>query len=541
MANNKWDKQHLINLGLTQRQIDSIFDTAAKEAAAIGVSLDNFNPNNPFSFTNHPETKARIEKLIKSLQNKLETVVVNGTRSSWTLANNKNNALCDRVFGVNKYKLTKAQERKYYNNNDKALEAFIKRKTAGLNISDRVWNYSDQFKTEIEMGLDLGIRNGLSAVEMARDLKKYLKEPEKLFRRVRDEHGKLQLSKSAKAYNPGRGAYRSSYKNAMRLARTENNMAYRTSDHERWQQLDFVVGIEIRLSNNHTLNGEPFTDICDVLQGKYPKDFKFTGWHPQCRCHAISILKTQEEMMKDNERIMNGDEPSIESKNTIKDVPEKFKKWVVDNKDRIEAAEKRGTLPYFLKDNKSLTCNILEISDSIKSKWKNEFQKIGVSDFIMKAGDENYAKWINEGISELTDLRYDIPEIIGISKEAFKDTNALAYFDHATNALVFNGNYSSEELIELAKIQYDIGYFSTNNKYHIVRHEIGHWLHSNKSNEIFQKLQNSNLSFNFVEKEVSRRATEDVFEFCAEVFAGLINGRKYSKVVMNLYKELGGI
>ena len=53
------------------------------------------------------------------------------------------------------------------------------------------------------------------------------------------------------------------------------------------QQLDFILGIEVHLSNNHTcLNAkgepEPFYDICDELQGRYPKDFKFTGWHPLC-------------------------------------------------------------------------------------------------------------------------------------------------------------------------------------------------------------------------------------------------------------------
>jgi hypothetical protein len=76
-------------------------------------------------------------------------------------------------------------------------------------------------------------------------------------------------------------------------------MAYRTSDYTRRQQLDFVVGIEVRLSNNHTINGVPFTDICDDLKGKYPKTFKFTGWHPLCRCYAVSVLKTEEEMDAD--------------------------------------------------------------------------------------------------------------------------------------------------------------------------------------------------------------------------------------------------
>ncbi|MBR3455746.1 MAG: hypothetical protein IKH26_10515 [Bacteroidaceae bacterium] len=44
----------------------------------------------------------------------------------------------------------------------------------------------------------------------------------------------------------------SSYKNARRLAATECNTAYRTADHERWQQMDFVVGQEVHLSGNHT-------------------------------------------------------------------------------------------------------------------------------------------------------------------------------------------------------------------------------------------------------------------------------------------------
>jgi hypothetical protein len=343
---NKWDKQHLRNLGLTQRQIDKIFDTVLKEAAAIGASLHNVNPDKPFSFADYPATKARIEKLIKSLQNDMITAIVNGIRSEWTLANNKNNALCDFVFGDNKGRLSKALERKYYSNNSKALEAFIERKNAGLKLSDRVWNYTNRFKTEIEMGIDLGLRGGLPATEIARDLKQYLKYPNKLFRRVRDEHGQLHLSKAAKAFHPGAGVYRSSYKNALRLARTETNIAYRTSDYTRWQQLDFVVGIEIGLSNNH-----PVADICDELKGKYPKDFKFTGWHPQCRCHALSILKTEEEMAADNKRIMNGEEPLSDSVNTAKDVPEDFKKWVTDNSDRIAKAEKRGALPYFIKDN----------------------------------------------------------------------------------------------------------------------------------------------------------------------------------------------
>lgn len=169
-----------------------------------------------------------------------------------------------------------------------------------------------------------------------------------MFRRVRDEHGQLQLSKRAKAYHPGQGVYRSSYKNARRLAATETNIAYRTSDHLRWQQMDFVVGIEIHLSNNHTLNGKPFHDICDDLAGKYPKDFKFTGWHPHCRCFATSILKTPEEIEEDTRRIMNGEGTTNKSVNSIRELPKVFTDWAEKNEER---AKQGRSLPYFIQDN----------------------------------------------------------------------------------------------------------------------------------------------------------------------------------------------
>lgn len=355
---NKWDSRHMKDLERYARQIAAIYQSAVREAAAIGVSVADFNPDKPFSFADYPSTQARINKLLNSLKTDIQTVVLNGVDAEWTLANNKNNELANRVFGQYAKNLTPAQSRRYFSNNDDARRAFIERKTAGLKLSDKVWKYTDQFKAEIEMGIDLGLRSGMSADELSRDLRQYLQQPQKLFRRVRDEHGALQLSKQAAAYHPGAGVYRSSYKNARRLAATETNLAYRTADHTRWQQLDFVVGIEVRLSNNHTLNGVPFTDICDDLAGRYPKNFKFTGWHPLCRCHAVSILKTPEEMEADNERIMNGEAIDGDSVNRVSDMPKQFKAWIKENDDRIARANERGTLPYFLKDNRGLWADL---------------------------------------------------------------------------------------------------------------------------------------------------------------------------------------
>jgi len=138
--------------------------------------------------------------------------------------------------------------------------------------------------------------------------------------------------------------------NARRLAGTEINMAYRTSDFTRRNQLDFIVGIEVHLSNNHNCKGIPngqFYDICDEIQGKYPKTFKFVGWHPNCRCYTTTILKTDEEIMQDLKRRKQG-KPPVKSVNEVNDVPEGFKNWVADNQERIASAK---SLPYFLKDN----------------------------------------------------------------------------------------------------------------------------------------------------------------------------------------------
>nr|UWF86649.1 MAG: minor capsid protein 2 [Bacteriophage sp.] len=346
---NKYDKEHMENLSAYEQEVDRLYRQIIQQAATIGISISgDFNPDKPFSFDDYPTIKKRVEKLLSALQSGLSAVILNGIDAEWTLANNKNSELSRMVFGDNIGRLTEEQYRRYFSTNDNARIAFKERKENGLNLSDRVWRYTNQFKDEIELALDLGIRSGLSADEMTQDLRDYLRYPDKLFRRVRDEHGQLQLSKRAAAFHPGQGVYRSSYKNARRLAATETNMAYMTADYERWQQLDFVVGIEIRLSNNHTLNGEPFVDICDELKGRYPKDFKFTGWHPHCRCHAITILKTDEEIAEDTQKILNGEELDGNSINCVDDVPDNFKKWLQDNEAR---AKRSYSMPYFIRDN----------------------------------------------------------------------------------------------------------------------------------------------------------------------------------------------
>lgn len=345
---DKFDKQHLANVKRYQRRIDAIYKKAAEQAAARAASLpvpDDYI----FTFDDFPAIKKQIDALLATMAAEVEMTVTDGVRAEWDLANSKNDALVDSVFG------DMAVLAKYHRTHEDALNAFLQRKQNGLSLSDMVWRYTSQFKDEIEMGLDLGIREGQSAATIARSIQQYLKYPDMLFRSVKDEHGVFQLSKRAAAFHPGQGVYRSSYKNALRLAATETNIAYRSADHERIQDLDFIVGIEIHLSNNHTvLNHKkervPLYDICDELQGRYPKEFKFVGWHPNCRCIQTNILKTKAELEADDERLKRGEEPSDPntSENAVTDMPDGWKQWMEDNAERLENAK---SMPYFIRDN----------------------------------------------------------------------------------------------------------------------------------------------------------------------------------------------
>lgn len=373
---NKYDVQHDRLLRGYLNEIEDIYQSACLEAAKIGVSVGKLSADTVFTFKDYPLTHARIKRLMSQMAEQIQLCIVNGVQSEWTLANNKNNELCRQVFGDNIGKLTKTQYNRYFNNHDEAREAFLKRKDDGLNLSDNVWRYTNQFKTEIELGIDVGLRSGRSAEELSRDLRGYLKYPDKLFRRIRDAEGNLHLSRAARAFHPGRGVYRSSYKNARRLTATETNIAYRTADYLRYQDLDFVVGIRVVLSNNHTLlgsDGAPhaFTDICDELsapmgskatkgRGCYPKDFKFTGWHPHCRCHVETILKSDEEIDRDTERLLQGEDPLADSVNTVSELPEEMQTWLSSHAAKIDSAK---SLPYFIRDNATFVKEVLDVAE----------------------------------------------------------------------------------------------------------------------------------------------------------------------------------
>ncbi|RPE05546.1 hypothetical protein EGT74_24495 [Chitinophaga lutea] len=326
-----------------EREIKKIYYDAIVDLSLLASTLPY--KQTIFTLANYPLLKRRVDYVLAGMAKKLEVTIVNGVDQAWQLSDEKNRVFLDRK--LKNFKVSGKARKIYYDTNHQAKTAFKTRRTKGLGLSKRVWKTLEPFKNQVELGLAEGISTGESAVRMASRMKKELNDPDKLFRRVRaksdDPKSQLKLSKAALNYQPGQGVYRSSYKNALRLTRTETNMAYRTADHDRWLTQPFVVGIEIRLSEAH-----PRTDICDPLAGKYPKDFKWVGWHPQCICYQVPILITSEEMSLYEDQILGIGKWDGKSVNQVNDAPPAFYKYV---EERAADLGRLKSVPYWVKDN----------------------------------------------------------------------------------------------------------------------------------------------------------------------------------------------
>ncbi|MBQ7472027.1 MAG: hypothetical protein IJS97_06335, partial [Prevotella sp.] len=252
----------------------------------------------------------------------LRSVIYSGTSEEWKQSNLVQDLLADNVLKFYGVKRNSKRARVYYLTNSDALKAFQRRKDDGLGLSERLWNQSKDYKEEMEHAISSAIEKGTSAVKLSKRLSKYLQDFTSLKHDYKEKFGKAVTCQDCE--------YRS-----IRLARSEINMAYRTAEQERWKQFDFVLGYEVKL----TQNGHHVPDICDDLAGKYPKDFIFMGWHPNCMCYVVPILKTEEQFWND------------EDVSEIVEPPKNFTDWLENNAERIDKAAENDTLPYWYEQN----------------------------------------------------------------------------------------------------------------------------------------------------------------------------------------------
>ena len=313
MAYSSYDKKHIENILAYMRGTARSFDQMAEKVARLYASLPQ---DEVFDISRHPELKNQIDKILRRLAHDTQENIVNGINNEWSLSNNKNDEVLEGLLKGNT--LPERLDKKWRGRNIPALEAFRKRKINGIGLSDRVWKIVKGEAVNIERNLAIGIHDGKSASDLAGDIKKHLRNPDALFRRVRDVDGDLKLSRAARQYHPGRGVYRSAYKNALRVTRTETNIAYQRADNERWKQQDFVLGVEVQRSNT------PYDcDICAAGVGRYPKDYEWSSFHPNCRCRAVPILASEKEFMESVTAAFDDKEYKFDG--YVEDIPGSFK------------------------------------------------------------------------------------------------------------------------------------------------------------------------------------------------------------------------
>jgi hypothetical protein len=337
--NLQYELRHVRAIAAIQRRI---LDLYKKSILEISLKTNSISLKNQlFKLSDYPLLNKQVEAIQKKMHQSIFTVIVNGINTGWDLSNEKNNIIVDRRLAGNRIK--KKVRQLLYDPNIAARESFIKRKESGLNLSDRVWNAVHPFRNELEQAIGLGISHGQSGITLAMQIQKYLKEPDRLFRRVRGEDGKLSLSQAARNYHPGQGVYRSSFQNSIRLTGTETNMAYRSSDWTRWQTMPFVIGIEIKLSKNH-----PRYDICDVVQGRYPKTFKWMGWHPRCICYQVPVMMNENQYDRFEDDILAGRPIETNVPGQITDPPKGFFDWLKKHGEQMKNWKNE---PYWMRDN----------------------------------------------------------------------------------------------------------------------------------------------------------------------------------------------
>lgn len=335
---------------------------------AVNKSVNEANPEELFKIakTCTQTEKDRVQALLDAYNNAVLSLIKQGiTKAVLFSTNTQQNALSafTRFEGKEVDAWRKETARAF-------IESRMKRDN-GLNLSDRVWNYTQQTKSEFEVAvsqvLENGIGKGISAESLGRQVRQYLNNPDMMYRRyhrkqlmsdgtkkdivewrrrVIDKEGKVRFIKEDLA-KVGTGVYRSARQNALRLTITETNMAYNYSNCKRWESEPFVLGIRIRLSANH-----PEEDICDELAGDYPKTFMWRGWHPRCMCSVSPILMDRKsDEWKKLRKMPKEEYEAYQSPNLVQNVPDKFSKWCERNAKKLDLARKNGKLPYFVRDN----------------------------------------------------------------------------------------------------------------------------------------------------------------------------------------------
>lgn len=291
------------------RRLGMLYSSYIKKLASLDYGDDVLENDILFNFDNYPTLRKRLDDIFNDYYANSMLCIKSGITDGVALAYNHDNADLSGFSVMSDKALSAARKT--------AAETFIASRLhsdKGLNLAQRIWNYCQQTKSEFEVAMSNviadGMKDGTSAEDIGRQIRQYLKEPDMMYRRYhtvqrlangqkkdvvtwrrkRIIDGKVRFVEEP-LEKVGQGVYRSSRMNALRVARTEINAAYHTTRNERWANEPFVIGQHIHVSPQH--DPEEDADICDELEGYYPKDFVWNSWHPQCYAEGTQVLTTK--------------------------------------------------------------------------------------------------------------------------------------------------------------------------------------------------------------------------------------------------------
>ena len=371
MTNEQKRKQLTAMFGAYSKRLETLYDKFIDRLSVLahntGVGVEDLLEKNPlFRFGNYPEMRNELNGIFSDYVQNDMLAYKAGITDGVALAYSHDALVLSGYSVLSDKAITTAR-----NTAAATLIRSRMKPEEGLGLSQLVWNYASQTKSEFDMAVTNviadGLKKGTSAAELSLKVRQYLNNPDMMYRRyhhvfvdkggnkkdvvkwrrkVVDEEGNVRFVE-APLEEVGMGHYRSSKRNADRLMRTEINAAYHRANAERWQLEPFVIGIMIELSPQH-----PEPDMCDDLAGRYPKDFVFTGWHPQCLCMSNPITIQGEEKKDFYKRLAAGEDMSdYVSPHAVREIPDSAKSWINDNHDQFIKAAERGKLGWVWRDN----------------------------------------------------------------------------------------------------------------------------------------------------------------------------------------------
>lgn len=409
---SKQQKEQLNNLfAVYNKRLGRLYSDYVKKLTSLGYGEDVLEDDALFNFDNFPQLKARLNEIFNDYYQNSLLCYKSGITDGVALAYNHDEMVIGGYSVLTDKAIRVAR--------DTAAATFISNRLKaknGLNLAQTVWNYCQQTKSEFEMAMSNtiadGIKQGSSAEEISKSIRRYLNDPDMMYRRYHT----IKVQKNGKKKDVvtwrrrriidgkvrfveeplekvGMGVYRSARKNALRVARTEINAAYHKARNERWQNEPFVIGQYIHVSPQHNID-----DICNDLEGRYPKDYIWVSWHAQCICTSDPITIQGEEKKAFYKRLMAGEDMSnYVSPFAVLTMPEKYNQYIKDNSEAIVKAGMRGKLAWHLQDNTKYWAHLLSPLDRKKLGLK----AVSSKELILAKAKERHALRTKEQIDKI--------------------------------------------------------------------------------------------------------------------------------------------